>query len=132
MWLTSGSASDRKYSSTKLLKKECYEEEVQPHWKTYYKPMIYIYKLNYQVKLHHHYKTHAPHSHTHRKVQNTLQSPIPHHELVMCTSQDSSPQHMFIHSSREVSSSRTKLLFTCTEHLFIIYVHRLQATLFLH
>ena len=31
------------YSSLTLLKKDCYEEEVQPYWKTDYKPMIYIY-----------------------------------------------------------------------------------------
>ena len=48
MWLTSGRTSGRKktllqYSSLTLLIKDCYEEEVQPHWKTDYKPMIYIY-----------------------------------------------------------------------------------------
>ena len=31
------------YSSLTLLKKECYEEEVQPYLKPDYKPMIYIY-----------------------------------------------------------------------------------------
>ena len=30
------------YSVLTLLKKECYEEEVQPHRKTDYKPIIYI------------------------------------------------------------------------------------------
>ena len=30
------------YSSLPLLMKECYEEEVQPYLKTYYKPIIYI------------------------------------------------------------------------------------------
>ena len=30
------------YSSLTLLEKECYKEEVQPYWKTDYKPMIYI------------------------------------------------------------------------------------------
>ena len=31
------------YSSLTLLKKECYEEEVQPYRKTDYKPKTYIY-----------------------------------------------------------------------------------------
>ena len=46
-YLTPGKASGHKtlpqYSSLTLLKKECYEDEVQPHRKTDYKPMIYIY-----------------------------------------------------------------------------------------
>ena len=46
MWLTSGRASGRKtllqYSSLTPLERECYEEEVQPYWKTDYKPIIYI------------------------------------------------------------------------------------------
>ena len=47
MWLTSGRASGPnnimfQYSSSKLLNKECYEEEVQPHRKTENKPMTYI------------------------------------------------------------------------------------------
>ena len=33
------------YSSSTLLKRECYEEEVQPHRKTDYKPIIYIYGM---------------------------------------------------------------------------------------
>ena len=45
MWLTSGSASGRKNSAPILLKKECYEEEVQPYRKTDYKPIIYISQL---------------------------------------------------------------------------------------
>ena len=47
MWLTPGRVSGHKnsalYSSSTLLKKECYEEEVQPYRKTDYKPLIYIY-----------------------------------------------------------------------------------------
>ena len=38
-----GRLSARKHSAPiTLLKKECNEKEVQPYWKTDYKPMIYI------------------------------------------------------------------------------------------
>ena len=44
MWLTPGRASGRKtlpqYSSLRLLKTECHEEEVQSYRKLDYKPMI--------------------------------------------------------------------------------------------
>ena len=42
MWLTPGRASDRKNSALILLKKERYEEEVQPYRKSDYKPLIYV------------------------------------------------------------------------------------------
>ena len=47
MWFTPGRASGYttllQYSSTNTPEEgECYEEEVQPHRKTDYKPMIYI------------------------------------------------------------------------------------------